>query len=219
LLREEVAILAGVSPTWYTYLEQGRDIHPSPAVLDSIARVLRLTEDERRYVHTLAYGQIIWSEPLNVDLSSRDVLGQLVAVYQESPYPVYVGDHCSDLIAWNHAATEWYDDWSQLPSGHRNMLRWMLTSPTARDRLVDWERDTQDIVARLRAEAAKWPEDQRLQRRVRELSGLNPQFVHWWKDHDVQGHRIRTRRFRHPRFGVQMLRLVPLHAPEFSPFD
>jgi hypothetical protein len=169
-------------------------------------------------MHTLAYGQIIWSKPLDDEPSPEQVLKQLVSVFDESRYPVYVGDHCSDVIAWNRATLEWYDDWSRIPLGQRNMVRWLLTAPAARERILDWESDTHDIVARLRGEAAKWPGDQRLQRRVRELSSLNPQFAHWWKEQDVQGHRARTRRFLHPRFGVQTVRIVPFHPPEFNPF-
>ncbi|HEY7487060.1 MAG TPA: helix-turn-helix transcriptional regulator [Streptosporangiaceae bacterium] len=68
LRREEVAVLAGLSPTWYTYLEQGRDIHPSAQVLDALARVLRLTEDERRYLHMLALGAVHGPQPLLGDI-------------------------------------------------------------------------------------------------------------------------------------------------------
>jgi transcriptional regulator with XRE-family HTH domain len=217
LRREEVAVLAGLSPTWYTYLEQGRDISPSPEVMNSLARVLGLTEDERRYIHTLTFGQVISPEPLNADLSAEDLLRQFVSTTDDSPYPAYAANHYADLIAWNRAAAEWYDDWSAYPLGERNIIRWMLTAPQAKVRLLNWESDTRDAIARWRGEAAKWPGDEGLRRRVREIAQLSPQFEAWWDEHYVQEHRSRIRRFRHPRLGVQALRIVPVVSPEFAP--
>lgn len=215
LRREEVAVLAGLSPTWYTYLEQGRNIRPSPEVMDSLARVLLLTEDERRYIHTLAYGQVIRPVPLETDLSADDLLRQVVAAADASPYPTYAVNHCRDLIAWNRAAVEWYDDWGNYPSEERNIVRWMLTSPHAKVRLLNWERDARDTVAQWRAESAKWPDDQDLNRRIDEMIALSPLFARWWDEQFVQENRSRTRRFRQPRLGVQTLRVLPLQSPEF----
>ena len=216
LRREEVAVLAGLSSTWYTYLEQGRDIRPSPEVLDSLARVLAMTEDERRYIHTLTYGQV--SGPLTpaVGVSADEVARQIVAVAEGSPYPVYAANQYADLIAWNHAATEWYDDWSRFPQSERNIIRWMLTEPCAKVKLLNWESDTKDAVARWRGESAKWLGDDCVARRVGEISRVSPLFASWWDEHNVQENRTRIRRFRHPTLGVQTLRIVPVQAPEFT---
>jgi transcriptional regulator with XRE-family HTH domain len=213
LRREEVAVLAGLSPTWYTYLEQGRDIQPSPEVLDSLARVLGLTEDERRYMHTLAYGHVIRPVALDAGVPVEELLRQIVAASAQSPYPVYASNVYCDLIAWNQAATEWYDDWGRLSAGERNMLRWMLIEPKARERIADWEADTQDVVARWRAEIARRPTDRRLQGLIAEFSRVSPEFVRWWKDHDVVEHRARIRHFQHPLRGIQAMRLVPVQSP------
>lgn len=123
LRREEVAVLAGLSPSWYTYLEQGRDINPSAEVLDSLARVLGLTEDERRYLHTLAYGGVTTPRPLVDELAAAEIARQLVATAAESPYPVYAINYYCDLIAWNRATASYYADFGQLPVQRRNMLR------------------------------------------------------------------------------------------------
>jgi transcriptional regulator with XRE-family HTH domain len=217
LRREEVAVLAGVSPTWYTYLEQGRNIQPSREVLDSLAKVLRLSEDERRYMHSLVHGAVITASPLDADVSRNDLLKQIVALHENSPYPVYAGDHYCDLVAWNPAAVEWYDDWGALPGEERNILRWMLLSPVARERLVDWEDDTRDAVARWRGESARHTADPVLQARVAELSRLSPDFRAWWGQHHVVEHRSRIRRVRHGRFGSQTFRIVPIVSPEIVP--
>ncbi|MER6944263.1 helix-turn-helix transcriptional regulator [Nonomuraea sp. NPDC000554] len=214
LRREEVAVLAGLSPTWYTYLEQGRDIRPSVQVLDSLARVLDLSEDERRYMHTLAHGQVANPHPLDAEVTPGGVMKGLVGLMGQTAYPVYATDVYCDLIAWNAAAAEWYDDWAACPPEERNILRWILLSPVARQRLPDWESDTRDIVARWRSEVAKWPNDDRMNKQIAEFSGLSPVFARLWRDHDVQEHRNGLRRFRHPRLGLQTLRIAMMLTPD-----
>ncbi|HZB32423.1 MAG TPA: helix-turn-helix transcriptional regulator [Streptosporangiaceae bacterium] len=218
LRREEVAVLAGLSPTWYTYLEQGRDIRPSPEVLNSLARVLRLTEDERRYMHTLAYGVVIGPQPLDMDIPATRALREIVALTDKSPYPVYAGNAVGDVICWNQAATEWYDDWGRLAPEERNMLRWLLTSPKARERVVDWELETRELIARWRAQMVRSHSDDELQQYVEEFSSLSPEFAQWWDDHDVMEHRTRVRRLRHPKLGIRAMHVVLLQAPEFPLF-
>lgn len=217
LRREEVALLAGLSPSWYAYLEQGKEISPSPEVMNSLARVLGLTEDERRYMFTLTFGQVIDPQPLGAEVSADELIRQFVETADDSPYPVYAADQYADLIVWNRAAGEWYDDWSQYPPEERNVVRWMLTSPVAKVRLLNWESDTRDAVARLRGEAAKWPGDEKLLRRLAEIGRASPLFRTWWDEHIVQEHRSRIRRFRHPRLGVRTLRILPVHSAEFAP--
>jgi transcriptional regulator with XRE-family HTH domain len=217
LRREEVAVLAGVSPTWYTYLEQGRNIHPSTEVLDSIARVLRLTEEERRYMHTLAYGQVLKPQPLSPEAPAELLARQLVDSLERFTYPVYATNTRCDLLAWNGAAADWYDDWGRLPPGERNMMHWMLVSPQARQRLLDWKDDTRDIVARWRAEVARWPADVGLRQLVAEFALLSPDFRRWWNDHDVEEHRSRIRRFRHPKLGERPMRILITQSVDFAP--
>lgn len=210
-------MLAGVSPTWYTYLEQGRGIQPSREVLDSLARVLRLSEDERRYVHSLAHGAVILASPLDAEIPVDDLIKQIVALFDDSPHPVYAVDQYCDLLGWNRAAREWYDDWDALPPDERNILRWMLLSPVARTRLPDWADDVGDIIARWRAESGRHAGDPVMQKRITELSRLSPDFGTWWSEHQVVEHRSRVRRFQHDRLGLRAMRLVPLVSPETVP--
>ena len=210
-------MLAGVSPSWYTYLEQGRDIQPSRAVLDSLATVLRLSEDERRYIHSLSHGSVIQTSPLDSAVPVGDLVTEIVSLFDDSPYPVYAGDQYCDLLAWNEAALEWYDDWGALPPAERNIVRWMLLSPVARVRLVDWAEDTRDSVARWRRESAGHAGDEKLRARVEEFAGLSADFRNWWGQHQVVEHRSRIRRFRHDRLGVRTLRIVPMGSPETVP--
>jgi transcriptional regulator with XRE-family HTH domain len=217
LRREEVAVLAGVSPTWYTYLEQGREIHPSADVLDSLARVFQLTEDERRYLHVLAHGQAADPEPLDADVPAREILAGLVATTEDSPYPVYAVDLYCDVVAWNPAVTEWYTDFGRLPPEERNMMRWMVCAPEARERIAGWRDDARDIVARWRAMTPQWETDDRLRGLVAEFRRRSPDFKRWWDEYNVSEHRTRIRRFRHPRHGARDFRLIVVEAPEFTP--
>lgn len=217
LRREEVAVLAGISPAWYSYLEQARDVRPSGEVLDSLARVLRLNEDESRYLHGLVHGPPAHSRPLSGEVSAVDLVAGLVTVLEESPYPVYATDQYCDLLAWNRAALEWYDDWDAAPVRERNILRWMLLSPRARVRLVRWEQDTSDAVARWRAVTSRHSSDPLIRQRITELAHVSPEFRTWWREHKVVEHRSTIRWFRHDELGVQALRIVPLQSPEIVP--
>jgi transcriptional regulator with XRE-family HTH domain len=217
LRREEVAVLAGVSTTWYTYLEQGRGREVSSAVLDSIARVLRLTEDERRHMHMLAHGKVITPHPLVSDVPGTELVNQLIATVRESSYPVYAANLYCDLIGWNEAAAEWYDDWGELPDYGRNLVRWLVTSPTARERIVDWPGYVSDIVARWRAMASGAHDDIYLQRLVSEFSELSKDFIDCWDAYTVQEHRSRLWDFRHPQLGMQRIRTIVVTGVEFTP--
>lgn len=219
LRREEVAVLAGLSPTWYTYLEQGRDIHPSAEVLDSLANVLGLTQDEYRYMHLLAGGGKAGREPkpLAGDLSAEEIVRQLVRTTETSPYPVYGVNLYCDLVAWNRAATTYYTDFARLPAQRRNMMRWLLESSEARERLPKWTEDLHDIVARWRVMTANHEGDARLDELIAEFRELNGKFGQWWDAHDVREHRSRIRHFLHPRLGVQPMRLIVVQAPDFAP--
>lgn len=215
LRREEVAVLAGLSTSWYTYLEQGRPITPSAEVLDSLAKVLRMTEDERRHLHVLALGHVRRPASLVPYSSGQEVLRQAVRQLADSPYPAYAGDHRGDLLAWNDAATRWYEDWGRFPVEHRNIVWWMLLAPQARVRLADWEAETRDSLARWRAASARWPTDPRTVELISELRDRSPEFARWWAGHDVQEHRSRIRRFHHPERGPQAVRILPVMSPEF----
>jgi transcriptional regulator with XRE-family HTH domain len=217
LRREEVAVLAGVSTTWYTYLEQGRGKEVSPAVLDSVARVLQLNEDERRHVHILAYGQILTREPLVGDLPGDELVKLLVKSVDNSSYPVYGANFYCDLIAWNRAAVEWYDDWSAMPPQERNIFRWAVTSPIARERFVDWPATVRDGIARWRAMTPSSPPDKRLLKLISELSDLSSEFASFWNEYQVLEHRTGIRVLRHPKHGVQPLRIIVVESPEFTP--
>ncbi|WP_238598652.1 helix-turn-helix transcriptional regulator [Saccharothrix sp. ALI-22-I] len=193
LRREEIAVLAGLSPTWYTYLEQGRDIRPSTEVLASLARVLRLSNDERTYLYLLATGNPPSDERPRNDTSDDAVVSSVVARMAHNGLPVYAADIHGDIVAWNDTAVNWYTDFGALPDDRRNMLWWMLTAPEARDRFVNWEEETRDVVGRFRRAAAARAWDARFEELTGMMRDASPEFREWWSSHYVSKQRTRLR--------------------------
>lgn len=214
LRREEVAVMAGLSPTWYTYMEQGRDIHPSGAVLDSIARLLQLSDHERQYMYLLAHGQAPQSGPDPPERdTAHDLVRQLVDATDTWDHPVYAFDPVGTILAWNSACAVWYTNFAGLPDGYRNIIWWMFTSTQARERFVDWEHDARDMVARYRTYHATHPVNAE-RRMISELEQRSPEFRRWWHDHEVHGQHGPTRVLRHPDRGPVRLHLAVLHPAD-----
>jgi transcriptional regulator with XRE-family HTH domain len=203
LRREEVAVAAGLSTTWYTHLEQGRAKEVSPSVLDSLARALRLSEDERRHTHILMYGYVVGTEPIADEAPVNELLRTVVAATDGLPYPVYCLDRSCEVIAWNKATAEWFDDWASMPEGGRNFMHWLFTSDRAKQRIVDWTDFVAEVVARWRADLAKWPHDEIASKRVAQLKVASPEFALLWDKNIVMEHRVNVRRLHHPEFGIR----------------
>ena len=224
LRREEVALLAGVSPTWYTYLEQGRDIRPSDELLESLARVLRLTPDERRYLYLLASGHGPPVAPSETPAVDATAIGHVVSTVGVGDLPVYTGNLYGDVTCWNDAAAVWYTDFARLPENRRNLLWWQLTAPEARERLVNWADDTKALVARFRLASVSRPGDRRFHELIGVFREANPAFNVWWASYEISGLNTRVRRLRRPdgvvrSFEVVVLRMIDdfnsivLHIP------
>jgi transcriptional regulator with XRE-family HTH domain len=148
LRREEVADLAGVGVTWYTWLEQGRDIRVSPEVLAGIARALQLEPAERAHLFRLAGHEPPASEPAAAVISPR--LQHVLDCWD--PFPGHVTGRRRDVLAWNRAS-ELINGWSRLPEDRRNILWFTFQVPSTRRLLLDWEHEAVLSVAALRAES------------------------------------------------------------------
>src|SRR4051794_32790089 len=147
LRREEVADLAGVGLTWYTWLEQGREIRVSPEVLTGIARALQLEPAERAHLFRLAGHAPPTTEPTAATISPR--LQRVLDCWD--PFPAHVAGRRRDVLAWNRAS-EAINGWSRLTADLRNLLRFVFLVPTTRRLLVDWEQEAALSVAAFRAE-------------------------------------------------------------------
>ena len=140
----------------------------------------------------------------------------MVELHASSPHPFYAGNQYGDIVAWNQAAARWYTDFAALPDGHRNMLWWMLTDPVARTRILGWESDMRDVVARLRANYATRSADPQLRVTVNGLMEVSPEFRSWWDERHVADQRARPRRLLHPELGERTYNLVVLRSPDDS---
>ncbi|MFC8143518.1 helix-turn-helix domain-containing protein [Streptomyces paradoxus] len=198
LRREEVARLAAISTDYYTRLEQGR-VQASEAVLDVLARVLRLDGDQREYLLTLA-GK---SAPPAAGRSARqEVQPQMRHLLDDLTLTAgFVIGHNTDLLAWNAMAAALVMDFGRVPEEERNYVRLVFTEPAIRVLYRDWEAMARLAVSHLRMDSRRNPRDPRLTALVEELSTLDPQFRQWWTSHDVAARAGGTRLLHHPVAG------------------
>lgn len=206
LRREEIALLAGISATWYTYLEQGRDVRPSDQVLRSLAAALRLTGPEREHLFHLA-GAPAEEEPGDTERAAPGVAAVPAMV---EPNPAYVTGARFDVLACNAAAVEIFTGLT----APANLARWMFTEPAARHVLIDWEREAQGLLARLRAAAGRHSGRPRFARLVEELHDASPEVRAWWPRYDIQSSHAGAKRVRHPRLGPVTMTHAAFHVAD-----
>ncbi len=199
LRREEVASRANISPTWYTWLEQGRGGAPSADVLDRIARGLMLTEPEREHLFMLGLGrppEVRYKPVQGVTPRLQRVLDALEVS------PALIKTATWDVIAWNRAAAALLTDYAQLPREQRNILRLMFGNPRIQAAQEDWESVARFVVGAFRADAARAGATAEITKLVNELSRASPDFDRLWRGNDVVAHGERLKRIRHPELGL-----------------
>jgi transcriptional regulator with XRE-family HTH domain len=211
LRREEVAQLAAISTTYYTFLEQGRDVHPSPQVLDALARALRLGPVERAHLHQLAQGRQTAERQEIVEILAPQVRA---LVDRLDPYPTYVTGRRFDVLAANRAARVLWTDWPALPPARRNMLWWTFTDPGAQTTLIEWEAEASALLARFRAAAARHPDEPGFGTLIDRLLAVSPHVRAWWPRHDIVGLSSGTKRLRHPALGDVTFQHVVLQVAD-----
>src|ERR1700735_5501862 len=184
LRREEVAQRANISPTWYTWLEQGRGGAPSADVLARIPPAPLLTNVERGPLFLLGLGR-----PPEVRYQKNDgVTPRLQRVLDAlDPSPALIRTATWDVVAWNRAATTMLMDYGSLPPEQRNMLRFIFLDPRARAVHYDWESVARLGLGAFRLDAARAGAAADVKPLVDELCRLSPEFKSMWADHDVPG--------------------------------
>ena len=199
LRREEVAQRANISPTWYTWLEQGRGGAPSPDVLDRIARALMLSDAEREHLFLLGLGR-----PPEVRYQKNaGVTPRLQRVLDALPYsPAIIRSATWDVVAWNRASTVMLTNYELLPPEQRNILRWIFLDPRARSAQYDWDSVARSVLGAFRLETARAGAAAEVEPLVDELSRSSPEFRAMWQDNDVRGpHGESVKHIRHPVLG------------------
>ncbi|MFH8655223.1 helix-turn-helix domain-containing protein [Streptomyces afghaniensis] len=198
LRREEVALLASISTEYYTRIEQGR-LQASAALLDGIARVLRLNEAQRTYLFELAARQKVGppssGDRQQVDPQLQRMLDDLTAT------PAFVIGRRTDILGWNQLAAGLWTDFGRYPEEERVFIRLLFTEPWMRELYADWEEVTRLAIAHLRMESARYPGEPRLATLVETLAARDAQFRQWWAEHDVAMRDQGTKKLRHPVVG------------------
>jgi transcriptional regulator with XRE-family HTH domain len=199
LRREEVAQRANISPTWYTWLEQGRGGAPSADVLNRISRAIMLTDVEREHLFLLGLGrlpEVRYHENEGVTPRLQRVLDVL------DPSPALIRTATWNVVAWNRAATIMLGDYGSLPPHQRNVLRIIFLDPLARAVQYDWESVARHLVGAFRVDAARAGAAADVEPLVDELCRLSPEFKAMWRDNDVRGsHGEAVKHIRHPVLG------------------
>ena len=198
LRREEVAQRAGISTTWYTWLEQGRGGAPSPRVLENLAEALMLTEAEREHLFLVGIGQPPKAHPPLQDGVTPRLQRFLDAL---TFIPATIATPQWDIIAWNDAACVALTNYAALSKDERNVLRRMFLDPETRAAQEDWESVARFLVATFRAETARAGEDERAAELIAELSRESTEFATMWADNDVRSTGEGVKRIRHPLAG------------------
>lgn len=200
LRREEVAVLAHVSVTWYTALEQGRDIRVSDEVLDSISTALRLDPAARQHVFELARPALTLRHPLQDAPTAASL-----AILHALTLPAFLFGARGERLAWNSAAAALFPA-GRLGAGRQWNRFWnLLTDENIRSLFQDWEQYARQSVADLRARSARFIDDPAFQQLLADLQGASPEFREWWPLREPRDHRRVPMTLNHPRAGKLVL--------------
>ncbi len=211
LRREEVALLAGVSVSWYTWLEQGRDIGASAEVLERLSSVLRLDRAESLHLFALSSRQ-----PPVAAAREEPSDGLIHLVQAIDPVPAYIRSSRLDILAWNPAVADLFVDYGGLKPHERNTLRLLFLYPPYRSLMRDWEQLARATIRVFRAARAKAADKAPFDRLVEEICAGSEEFRTWWPEVDVQGFDEGAKRLCHPTRGLLDLTYVAL-TPEGRP--
>lgn len=220
LRREEVAQLAGVGLSWYTWLEQGRDVRPSPQVLDALARALRLGAAERAHLFHLARVEVPLPAAEDYPREAPPDLAALVAALD--PHVVaFVTNPRADVLAWNRATSAVLVDFGSLPPGRRNLLSFLFTDERMGTEPT-WQDTARRNLARFRAEHARRVGDPAFTELIDELTAASAEFAAWWPAHEVLAEQGGTKAAGPYR--LHHLQTIPTSHPDlrltlFAPAD
>ncbi|MEU5515495.1 helix-turn-helix transcriptional regulator [Streptomyces griseoaurantiacus] len=211
LRREEVAQLAGIGITWYTWLEQGRPINVSSQVLDAVARTLFLSAAEREHLYRLAevpQPPAISDPPIELPDHLDSVLGAL------DPLPAMLVDGRTDVLRWNRAYAALHPALVSAPPGRRNTLWQLFAAPEEQPRIVNREEQAPEAVAGFRYRYSQNAGDARWQDFVARLCAASPLFSRLWATHDVAPPHLCDKRYDIPGIGEVSLRATSMELTD-----
>lgn len=207
LRREELAQIAGVSPTWYMKLEQGQEIRASAQVLESLSQALQLNPDERTYLYLLARQQLPLPPQQPSSGISEDLLAMLDAL---GSHPAFVINERWDVLGWNKAAAQVFTDYGTYSDWERNAVWIMFTQPDQRTLYVEWECWARQTLSLFRASGARAGGEPWFSERRDRLIQASAEFREWWQQHEVSEVHTAEKELNHPVVGSLMLRSTML---------
>jgi transcriptional regulator with XRE-family HTH domain len=218
LRREEVAELSGISATWYTWIEQAREVSVSPTALARLCATLHLSPAERAYVFELAGKR---DPALSLSGGAMDAPAALIAAVAAVTAPAYVLDRMWRARAWNPVAAELFVGWLDggLMQDDRNLMRYMFLNPVARTLVVDWEERALRLLAEFRLDYGRHLDDVEMNALIAELRGQSALFTAAWDRQTVVGREGGIRTFTHPVQGLLCFEQVTFNLssrPEFK---
>jgi transcriptional regulator with XRE-family HTH domain len=213
LRREEVAQLASISATWYTWIEQGREVKVSAEALERLATALKLSKSERTYLFEMADRRDPHAHILEADTAPETLINMLNNIQ----IPAYIMGRTWDLLAWNTQANQLFTGWLDIAESsdtRPNLLRFVFLNSNAKQFVVEWEMRARRLVAEFRADCRSRLEEPELKRLVIELSQTSADFERFWKHHDVLERQGGQRQFNHATEGLISYSQVTLRPVE-----
>ncbi|MGN4425916.1 helix-turn-helix transcriptional regulator [Bacillus cereus group sp. MYBK30-1] len=211
LRREEVAQLAGVSTTWYTWLEQGRDIKVSTIVLDCISKALQLNNDETDYLYDLALETN--SEITSPKKDQSKLSPSLIRILDELTYcPTIITDRYCHIVGWNSAAAHVFLDFEQIPNDQRNLIRLVFTRKELKALAVNWEHFAKGFLAIFRTYYGRYLDDEWYSQFIKEMSHSYSEFQDLWQESQVSKAPDMIIEFRHAKVGKMLFNLTSLQV-------
>ncbi|WP_405885536.1 MULTISPECIES: helix-turn-helix transcriptional regulator [unclassified Streptomyces] len=208
LRREEVAVLAGVGASWYQWLEQGRDISVSPQVLDAVARVLRLSNAERRHLYLLAGLNPPAPEVAPGGQDMCEGLRRLIDTWM--PYPAHIMDAYYNCVLYNDAAGMVL---GMRPDNTQNCVIDFFTDPLYRGQSRTWEKNARTVVAQFRASCTAAPDDEGYQEVLDQLRAASPEFAELWEERDIEDAGQIRKELDHPLVGLLAVESTAMKVP------
>lgn len=207
LRREEVAQLAGVSTTWYTWLEQGRDIKVSMSVLENIADALQLNKDERKYLYGLALEEVE-----KIDMGHEEnfsITPSLKKIMEELRYcPTIISDRRCNIVGWNEAAAHVFLDFAQIPEENRNMLELLFARKEFKSLAVNWEHFVKGFIAIFRTYYGQYVADEWYTSFIEKMEKQYADFHKLWNESEISSAPDVLIEFRHSRQGKMLFNLT-----------
>ena len=211
LRREEVAQLAGVSTTWYTWLEQGRDIKVSASVLDCVANALQLTSDERKYLFSLALDSGNPHIPMTAE--QPEISPSLQHILQELTYcPTIISDRRFQIVGWNIAAAHVFIDFQQIPREERNLIQLLFARKEFKSLAGNWSEFVNGFLSIFRTYYGQYVDDPWYEQFLRDMQTAHPEFEQLWNQSQVSSAPDVVIEFRHAKAGKMLFHLTSLQV-------